>query len=54
MNTNTRGFAGQRLRPGAPRGQWERTAPWVAPLVTAAVLALATVFMVASCGAALI
>lgn len=54
MNTNTRGYAGELPRPRVPHGQWERTAPWVAPLVTAGVLALATVFMVASCGAALI
>jgi hypothetical protein len=39
MNTNT---------------QWERSAPWVAPLVTAGVLALATFVMFVSCGAALI
>ena len=54
MNTNTAAFAGEPPRPNAAYGQWERTAPWVAPLVTVAVLALATVFMVISCGAALI
>ena len=34
--------------------QWERSAPWMAPLLTAGVLALATFFMFATCGAALI
>lgn len=41
-------------RPDTPRGPWERSAPWVAPLLTAGVLALATFLMYASCGAALI
>ena len=41
------------IRP-SPRGSWERTAPWVAPLLTAGVLALATFVMYTSCGAALI
>ena len=54
MSTNTAGLSGEPLHPEAPHGPWERTAPWVAPLVTVGVLALATVFMVASCGAALI
>jgi hypothetical protein len=40
--------------PGAPHGQWERTVPWVAPLLTAGVFALATFVMFASCGAPLI
>ena len=38
----------------ASRAPWERTAPWVAPLLTAGVLAAATFIMFASCGAALI
>ena len=54
MNTNTAGSAGEPMRLRAPHGRWQRTAPWVAPLLTAGVLALATVFMVASCGAAFI
>jgi len=41
-------------RPDAPHGSWERSAPWVAPLLTACVLALATFVMYTSCGAALI
>jgi hypothetical protein len=43
----------RRLR-DAPRAPWERTAPWVAPLLTAGVLAAATFLMFASCGVALI
>jgi hypothetical protein len=42
------------LRRAAPRAPWERSAPWVAPLLTAGVLAAATFLMFASCGAALI
>jgi hypothetical protein len=38
----------------APHGSWERNAPWVAPLLIAGLLALATFFMFASSGAALI
>jgi len=38
----------------ALHGSWERSAPWVAPLLTACVLALATFVMYTSCGAALI
>lgn len=41
-------------RHDAPHRQWERTAPWMAPLVTVGVLALATFVMFTSCGAALI
>jgi hypothetical protein len=41
-------------RRDAPHGSWQRSAPWVAPLLTAAVLALATFVMYTSCGAALI
>ncbi|HXZ59228.1 MAG TPA: hypothetical protein VEG26_03545 [Steroidobacteraceae bacterium] len=41
-------------RRAAPRPPWERSAPWVAPLLTAGVLAAATFLMFASCGAALI
>lgn len=41
-------------RVDTPHGPWERSAPWVAPLLTAGVLALATLVMYASCGAALI
>lgn len=51
MSHNAAGFD---RRADAPHGSWERSAPWVAPLVTAAVLALATFVMFASCGAALI
>lgn len=40
-------------RARAPRG-WERSAPWVAPLVAVGVLALATFLVFATCGAALI
>ena len=38
----------------ATEGSWQRTAPWVAPLLTAGLLGLATLLMYASCGAALI
>ena len=54
MNTDTAGSVSEPLRHDSPHGQWERSAPWVAPLVTAGVLALATFVMYASCGAALI
>ena len=37
-----------------PHRPWERSAPWVAPLLTVGLLALATFLMHASCGAALI
>ena len=38
----------------ASEGSWQRTAPWVAPLLTVGVLAAATFLMYATCGAALI
>ena len=41
-------------RTAAPEGPWQRSAPWVAPLLTAGLLGLATLVMYASCGAALI
>jgi len=41
-------------RSDALHGSWERSAPWVAPLLTAALLVLATFIMYTSCGAALI
>ena len=57
---NAPGFAGTPAlgRPhdsaSAPPGSWERSAPWVAPLLTAGVLAAATFLMFVSSGAALI
>lgn len=54
MSTSTAAAVRERLRHGAPYGQWGRCAPWVAPLVTAAALALATLVLYTSCGAALI
>jgi hypothetical protein len=54
MSINSRGLGGEPMRHGAAHGLWERSAPWVAPLLTAAVLALGTFVMFASCGAALI
>jgi hypothetical protein len=54
MNSNAAGLVHASVRPSAPHGPWERTAPWVAPLLTAGVLALATFVMFANCGAALI
>ena len=54
MSTNTQGPVGATLRHGTPYGQWQRSAPFLAPLVTVGVLALATFVMFASCGAALI
>jgi hypothetical protein len=57
---NALGFAGtpalgrQRDPASAPHGSWERSAPWVAPLLTAGVLAAATFIMFVSSGAALI
>ena len=54
MSSNPTGSVSERLRPDAPHGSWARSAPWVAPLLTAGVLALATFVMYASCGAALI
>ncbi len=50
----SRNAAGPDRISRAPQRAWERSAPWVAPLLTAAVLALATFVMYASCGAALI
>ena len=43
--TDTAGLAGEPPRYSAAPGQWERTAPWVAPLVTAGLFALATFVM---------
>jgi hypothetical protein len=54
MSTPTRGSLSEPLRHDIPYGQWQRSAPWVAPLVTVGVLALATFVMFASCGVALI
>ena len=59
-STNAAGFAGapapgrERYSASTAHGSWERSAPWVAPLLTAGVLAAATFLMFASCGAALI
>ena len=60
MSSNAAGNARARA-PGrqsdssaASHSSWERSAPWVAPLLTAGVLAAATFLMFASCGAALI
>ena len=46
---------GRRRTPGGigPRTHWERCAPWVAPLLTAGLLALSTFVMFAN-GAAVI
>jgi len=52
--STTQQLAGEPLRHGTPHAQWERSAPWVAPLVTAAVFALATFVVFTSCGAALV
>jgi len=46
--------AGLERHAAASEGPWQRTAPWVAPLLTAGLLGLATLLMYASCGAALI
>jgi hypothetical protein len=54
MSTNIQGSPSEPLRHGAPYGQWQRSAPWVAPLLTVGVLALATFVMFANCGVALI
>lgn len=54
MNSPAAGFVRASVRRAAPHGPWARCAPWVAPLLTAAVLALATFVMFASSGAALI
>jgi hypothetical protein len=54
MNANAAGSLSEPLRPDAPHGPWQRSAPWVAPLLTAGVLALATFVIFASSGAALI
>ena len=57
---NALGFAGapalrrQRDPALASHGSWERSAPWLAPLLTAGVLAAATFIMFVSSGAALI
>jgi hypothetical protein len=54
MNSNAAVLVRASVRRAAPHGAWGRCAPWVAPLLTAAVLALATFVMFASSGAALI
>ena len=60
MSSHNLGFAGapalgrQRDSASAPHGSWERSAPWVAPLLTAGVLAATTFLMFVSSGAALI
>ena len=43
-----------QARSARAAGAWERSAPWVAPLLAGAVFALATYLMYANCGAALI
>jgi hypothetical protein len=58
MSTHAAGFAGAagRARTGnrhtprgvGPRTPWERCAPWVAPLLTAGLLALSTFIMFAN------
>jgi len=45
---------GRRTRRLARRSSWERIAPWVAPLLTAGLLAGCTYLMFASHGAPLI
>ena len=60
MSSHARGFALASVpgresdSPAAPHSSWERSAPWVAPLLTAGVVAAATFLMFVSCGAALI
>jgi hypothetical protein len=44
----------KHTRPDRPQDSWERAAPWVAPLLTVAVFALATFVMYTNCGAAVI
>ena len=51
MSSHAAGFH-QRSR--RPAGSWERSATWVAPLLVAALVALATFLMFASSGACLI
>ena len=41
-------------RAGGLHGQWQRSAPWVAPLLTGGLLALATILLFASRGTPLI
>ena len=47
-------FAGFQERSSRPARAWERSATWVAPLLVAALVALATFVMFASSGASLI
>jgi hypothetical protein len=51
MSSYAAGFAARRTPPTAA---WERSAPWVAPLVAGGVFVLATYLMYLNCGAALI
>jgi hypothetical protein len=51
MSRNARG---RRDLPDEPQGSWERSAPWMAPLLTAGVVVAATFLMFVSCGTALI
>jgi hypothetical protein len=59
-SNNAAGLAGapglgrQRDPALASHGSWERSAPWLAPLLTAGVLAAATFLLFVSSGAALI
>jgi len=59
-SSNAAGLAGapalgrQRDSALASHGSWERSAPWLAPLLTAGVLAAATFLLFVSSGAALI
>jgi len=50
----SRAAAGFEPRSARAAGAWQRSAPWVAPLLAGAVVALATYLMYANCGAALI
>jgi hypothetical protein len=56
MSTHAAGYAGAPAltRRSVNRRAWERCAPWVAPLLTAGLLALCTFVMFASQGAAVI
>jgi hypothetical protein len=51
MNGTVQGF---EVRAARPAGLWERSAHWVAPLLTAALVGLAVLYMYDSCGTSLI
>jgi hypothetical protein len=51
MNGNSLGF---EVRAARPAGLWERSAHWMAPLLAAALVGLAILFMYDSCGTSLI